>query len=391
MQGYVAQKGDRWYAVIYDGLDPVTGRERRSWHPAGTERADAERLAGRLAAVINGRSEECRGLSFGAYLTTRWLPAKKVAVAPSTWDGYRRKIERHVLPRLGRTALRRLRAEDLERLYNDLLHPDDAHVKPLAPKTVLEIHLVIRRAPATPSAKDYSPATLPWWPTHRTFAIPKTEMRAWNAEQLHTFLSVAAGHRLFPAFWLAASTGMRRSELLGLRWHDIDLDAARSTARSSPLPTNSMRAAARPATRDARSTSPPPPSPYSRAGVRGRKPNTARSAPPHQDSCSRKATDGRSIRTRSPKHSNGSSPEQVCPASGSTTFVTPTRPCSSKPGAGQGRQRTTRSRQAGVHDRDLPTRDARHASRRRAGLRGTRRPFYRIEPVEAPVEAGPRR
>lgn len=36
MKRYVAQKGDRFYAVIYKGLDPVTGRERRRWHPAGT-------------------------------------------------------------------------------------------------------------------------------------------------------------------------------------------------------------------------------------------------------------------------------------------------------------------------------------------------------------------
>jgi hypothetical protein len=40
MKGYVAQKGDRFYAVIYEGLDPVTGRERRRWHPAGTNRAE---------------------------------------------------------------------------------------------------------------------------------------------------------------------------------------------------------------------------------------------------------------------------------------------------------------------------------------------------------------
>src|SRR5207253_2807038 len=54
MKGYVAQKGRRWYAVIYDGLDPVNGRERRIWHPAGIDRADAERLAARLAAEVNG-------------------------------------------------------------------------------------------------------------------------------------------------------------------------------------------------------------------------------------------------------------------------------------------------------------------------------------------------
>jgi len=36
MRGYVVRKGDRWYGVVYDGLDPVTGRERRRWHSAGT-------------------------------------------------------------------------------------------------------------------------------------------------------------------------------------------------------------------------------------------------------------------------------------------------------------------------------------------------------------------
>jgi hypothetical protein len=35
MKGYVARKGGRWYAVIYEGLDPITGREHRSWHAAG--------------------------------------------------------------------------------------------------------------------------------------------------------------------------------------------------------------------------------------------------------------------------------------------------------------------------------------------------------------------
>ncbi|MFV1969692.1 MAG: hypothetical protein ACC683_01680, partial [Acidimicrobiia bacterium] len=70
MKGYVAKRGDRWYAVMYEGLDPVTGKERRSWHPAGTSREDAERLATRLAAKLNARNDEGRSLSFGAYLTT---------------------------------------------------------------------------------------------------------------------------------------------------------------------------------------------------------------------------------------------------------------------------------------------------------------------------------
>ena len=55
---------------------------------------------------------------------------------------------------------------------------------------------------------------------------PRGEIRAWSATQLHSFLNAALPERLFPAFWLAANTGMRRSELLGLHWSDIDLDTA---------------------------------------------------------------------------------------------------------------------------------------------------------------------
>jgi len=50
MRGYVAKRRDRFYAVIYEGLDPITGRERRSWHPAGTDRDRAIHLASQLAA-----------------------------------------------------------------------------------------------------------------------------------------------------------------------------------------------------------------------------------------------------------------------------------------------------------------------------------------------------
>ncbi len=98
MKGYVAKKENRWYAVIYDGHDPITGREHRIWHPAGTDRAEAEKLAARLAAAVNGRNDD-RGLSFGAYLTTRWLPGKRLVLAASTWDGYRpQRRPRHPRP-----------------------------------------------------------------------------------------------------------------------------------------------------------------------------------------------------------------------------------------------------------------------------------------------------
>ncbi len=226
MKGYVAHKGDRWYAVIYEGLDPVTGKERRKWYPAGTDRHQAEKLAARLAAELNGRNDETRSLSFGAWLTTRWLPGKRIELAASTWDGYRRKIDRHILPHIGRIPIRRLRAHHLEALYDQKLHPTDG-CRPLAPKTVLEIHLIIRGALNDAVRKGRltrNVALVAHAPKLRS--IPKVEQQAWTAQQLQQFLGEAAGHRLFPAFWLIATTGLRRSELLGLKWDDIDLSGA---------------------------------------------------------------------------------------------------------------------------------------------------------------------
>src|SRR5680860_1360614 len=223
MKGYVAHKGSCWYAVIYEGLDPVTGRERRSWHPAGTDRQEAEKLAARLAAGLNGRNDDARSLTFGAYVTTRWLPGKKLELAASTWDGYRRKIDRHILPSLGRIAIRRLRPHHLETLYEAMLHPTDGH-RPLAPKTVLEVHLIIRSALNDAVRRGLVTRNVALVAdAPRLRSIPKVEQKAWTAQQLQAFLRAAAGHRLFCAFWLAATTGLRRSELLGLRWDDIDL------------------------------------------------------------------------------------------------------------------------------------------------------------------------
>lgn len=204
----MARKGDRWYAVIYEGLDPVTGKERRSWHPAGTSRKDAERLAASLATDLNGRNDVGRSLTFGVYLTTRWLPGKKVELAHSTWDGYRRKIEGHVLPAIGIVPIRRLRPHHLEALYEEKLHPANGQ-RSLAPKTVLEIHLIIRGAlndAVRRGIVSRNVALLAHAPKLRS--IPKVEQQAWTAQQLQAFLRQAAGHRLFPAFWLLANTGL---------------------------------------------------------------------------------------------------------------------------------------------------------------------------------------
>ena len=145
MDGYVATRRGRFYVVIYEGRDAVTGKELRRWHPAGTDRAEAGGLAARLAKTETRRVGAVRSVTFGAYLTSQRLPAKKLHLATSTYMGYERNVHLHVVPAVGRIGLRRLGYQQIESLYDSLLHPTDGRGG-LSPKTVYEIHLLIRGA-----------------------------------------------------------------------------------------------------------------------------------------------------------------------------------------------------------------------------------------------------
>ena len=308
MKGYVAKKGDRWYAVIYEGIDPVTGRERRTWHAAGTVRAVAERLAAKLADERNGRNDETRALTFGVYLTRRWLPGKQVVLAASTYAGYRRNVERHIVPALGRIPLRRLRPHHLEAFYATLLRGDGRAA--LAPKTVYELHLVIRGALGDAVRRGLiarNVALVAHAPRMR--AIPKVEQRSWTAEELQGFLRAAAGHRLFAALWTSAFTGMRRNELLGLCWEDLDTDKATLSINRGlvAIATTSTRRAARPPTPVGASTWTRRRSPSSAPGGHGRPRSSAPLASNHREECSPTGTVRRSTRTPSRRPSSASS------------------------------------------------------------------------------------
>ena len=221
MKGYVRRRGDRYYAVIYEGRDPVTGRERRTWHPAGTDEAEAERLAKKLAAAETEKIGAVRALTFGAYLTGQWLPGKKLHLAATTYRGYERNVQLHILPALGKVAIRRLRYQQIEALYERLLHPVTGRA--LAPKTVYEIHLIISGALADAVRRGLvtrNVAVVARAPKQRS--LQRNVGVSLTEDELRLLMRTAAGHRLFPLYWLAAMTGMRRNELLGLKWPDID-------------------------------------------------------------------------------------------------------------------------------------------------------------------------
>ena len=109
MRGTVQKKGNKWYAVIYDGVNPATGNYRRRWVQAGTRRGDAEKLLADLVKRAHrGETVVSEKLTLEQYLRDRWLPIQEPRVRPSTFSSYRRNIELHVIPALGKRPLDQL-------------------------------------------------------------------------------------------------------------------------------------------------------------------------------------------------------------------------------------------------------------------------------------------
>jgi integrase len=236
MRGYTAKKGNRYYAVIYEGIDPATGKERRRWYPGGTRKSEADKLVTELVKRRNdGDYRAPEKITLGVYLTQKWLPAQRAQLRPSTLDSYERNVRLHVIPRLGNVALQQLTPEDLDGFYGELLSGGRRDGGGgLSHKMVRNIHGIIHKALADAQRKGSvlrNVAALADAP--KLSASKKREMRVWNAGELRDFLLGVADERVHAAFFLAAHTGMRRGEVLGLRWADIDLDKARLSVRQA--------------------------------------------------------------------------------------------------------------------------------------------------------------
>lgn len=246
MRGGIHKKGNNYYAVVYDGIDPGTGRKRRRWVPAGTRRADAERvLADLIRRKYDGEPVPAERLTVAQYLTERWLPVQKSRLRASTYDSYRRNIDLHVVPALGRRPLAKVTPEDLDLFYATLLTEGrkkaGGRSRGLAPKTVRNIHLMLSKALADAARKGLvarNIASLADAPSAQ--ASRKGEIKAWDAQQLATFLDARTVSTL--RFTLPPTRGCAaaRSSGFGGETSTSMQDGSRCARHSSRSPTRSI-------------------------------------------------------------------------------------------------------------------------------------------------------
>jgi integrase len=150
------------------------------------------------------------------------MPCKRRQVRATTGYRYAWMADRYVVPLIGAIPLRQLRADHLDFLSDALAKTGGATGTGLAPKTIHEVHLIVRAALDLAVESGLIASNVDHHSLARRRPTASAAARSWNAAELGAFLAAAQTQRLYPALHLAAHTGLRRGELVGLKWSDLD-------------------------------------------------------------------------------------------------------------------------------------------------------------------------
>ena len=257
-QGRVA-----YQAIAWLGRDPQTGKPKFVRKTHHTESEAKRWLTSVYSDLDRGTLVEPSKLTVAAYLA-QWLETIDVRVStgelrPTTRLGYGIVVDRYIVPDIGAVPLQRLTTAELDALYARLLSSGRLQREGgLSARSVRYVHTVLRMALAAAVRKGLvqrNVADVAEPPKAKTAKRDAEQARgAWAVGELARFLAHTHDHRLHPAFRLAAMTGMRRGELLGLRWQDVDLEAGRLTVAQTLVAPRYRLAISEPKTGQSRRT-----------------------------------------------------------------------------------------------------------------------------------------
>ena len=217
----------RWEVRVFAGRNPETQAIRHVSRSTTDGIAAARRLKAKLITeVADGKHGSTSG-TFGQLLDA-WLKDGRQGRATTTLDGYRINIESTIRPALGPIMLSKLTARDLDAFYGRLIADGTS------PAMVMHHHRVISAALRQAEKWGTVPASVARNATPPR--VPKKPMLVPPPERVRALIDLAATSRnpeQATIITVAALTGMRRGELCGLRWSDIDWQDSSLTVRHS--------------------------------------------------------------------------------------------------------------------------------------------------------------
>ena len=253
-KGHIRQRGPNAWELKYDaGTDPITGQRITKYKTVRGIKRDAQReLRDAISAVENGTYADPGKLTTRDWLM-QWLDEAKHSVGGRTLQRYREIVELHLIPGLGSIPLGKVAPVHIQQYYATALATGRRDgTGGLSAQTVVHhdrvLNVALKRARslrliAGNPVEDVSRQK-----------VTRPEIEVLSAAQAAALMEAARATRMYPIIVLALGTGMRRGEILGLRWSDLDIDGGRLTVARALEQTKAGLAFKQPKTKRSRRT-----------------------------------------------------------------------------------------------------------------------------------------
>ena len=230
MRGYITQRAKgSWSISIYLGKDSITNKKKYKWYTVKGSKKEADKfLTEKLNEIENGIFVDSKNMTLAEYLNYWYEQCCINKLSPTTYESYKRNIDKYIIPQLGNVKLSNLLPLQLQSFYNSL-------TTTLSNTSIVYIHRILHSALNQAMKWDLVVRNV----ANNVEPPKKDKYKATilDSKQLSKLIEAIKDTYIYIPVMIAISTGMRRGEVLGLMWENIDLENATLKVVQAVYPT----------------------------------------------------------------------------------------------------------------------------------------------------------